>query len=95
MNQAERKRILAETAEKVALLNEFRTEDFRDGVARLIASAREVWRDENGELPRRGESEAFDALIGIADEADGSPIAVRDAADRALRVAGRGAKAAR
>lgn len=89
-----RRRILAEAAERVALWNEFRTDDFQDRVVRDISAAREHWRGRDGELPRRGTDPAFDALLGMADAADGSPLAVRDACAAALRE-GEGATAAR
>jgi hypothetical protein len=86
-NRAERARALAEVAEEVALLNEFRTDGFQDSVTRLVNHARERWRDTHGELPRWGSDPMFDALSGLAEAADSSPIAVRDAAARALDVA--------
>lgn len=79
--------ILAEVAERVALWNEFRTDDFQDLVARLVNSAREHWRTD-GELPRIGRDPMFDALLALADAADGSPTSVRDACADALRAAG-------
>jgi hypothetical protein len=86
-NRQKREQVLGEVAERVALWNEFRTDDFQDNVVRLVSDARENWRDRQGELPRRGTDEAFDALMDLADMADGSPIAVRDAAARALLAA--------
>jgi len=83
----ERAAVLGEVAERVALWNEFRTDDFRDNVARVVNNAREYWR-EDGELPRRGADPLFDALMSIADLADSSPITVRDACADALRAAG-------
>jgi len=79
--------VLADIAERVALWNEFRTDDFQDRVVRAVNSAREHWRDERGELPARGADPMFDALMGMADEADASPIAVRDTCARGLRAA--------
>jgi hypothetical protein len=87
MDRGERAQVLAEVAERVALWNEFRTDDFQDNVVRLVNGARERWRDKDGELPRRGTDPLFDALMGLAEAADGSPLAVRDAAARALAVA--------
>ena len=84
-----RPQLLAEIAERVALLNEFRTDDFQDIVVRLVQSARERWRDDQGELPPPGYDPLYDALVGIADEADASPTAVRDACGRAFAVAER------
>jgi hypothetical protein len=82
-----RARILADVAERVALQNEFRTDDFQDSVARLVNGVRESWRDAQGELPRWGSDALFDALNGLVEAADSSPIAVRDAAARALAAA--------
>ncbi|HEU5288170.1 MAG TPA: hypothetical protein VFV20_07195 [Candidatus Limnocylindria bacterium] len=82
-----RARVLAEVAERVALLNEFRTDDFQDQVARLVSGAREHWR-EGHELPARGADPMLDALLGMSDMADSSPIAVRDACATALVAAG-------
>jgi hypothetical protein len=78
---------LADVAERVALSNEFRTDGFQDSVVRQVNDARERWRGDDGELPRRGRDPVFDALIGMADAADSSPVAVRDACAEALRVA--------
>lgn len=83
----ERAEVLASVAERVALWNEFRTDDFQDTVVHHVNDAREGWRGENGELPRRGGDPTFDALLGIADMADASPTAVRDACAEALRAA--------
>ncbi len=85
--QAERAELLADVAERVALLNEFRTDDFQDIVVRLVREARERWRDAGGELPPIGSDPLFDALAGIADDADSSPTGVRDACGRAMAVA--------
>ncbi len=81
-----RAQVLAEVAERVALLNEFRTDDFQDAAVRLVNDAREHWR-EGDELPRRGAEPTFDALLGIAEAADSSPLAVRDACAAAFRAA--------
>ena len=86
MRAAERSRTLSEVAERVALLNEFRTDDFQDEVVRIVQDARESWRD-GDDLPRRGSDATYDALMGLADAADGSPIAVRDVCAAAFRVA--------
>jgi len=86
MTTRERAQVLADVAERVALWNEFRTDDFQDRVVRLVSSAREHWRTE-GELPRSGRDEMFDALLGMADNADGSMVTVRDACAEALRAA--------
>lgn len=94
MTERERAEILAEVAERVALLNEFRTDDFQDLVVRLVNSAREHWRVD-GELPRAGRDPMLDALLGMAGAADGSPTSVRDACADALRVAGGARSAAR
>lgn len=83
----ERAAMLASVAERVALWNEFRTDDFQDNVAHEVNDAREDWRDGDGELPRRGADPMFDALMGLTDMADASPIAVRDACAEALRAA--------
>ncbi len=80
-------RLLADVAERVALLNEFRTDDFQDLVVRLVKDAREHWRDDRGELPPLGCDPLFDALVAIADESDSSPTGVRDACARALSAA--------
>ena len=90
----ERVQVLAETAECVALWNEFRSDNFQDSVVRLVNGAREHWRGRGGELPKRGSDEMFDALMGLADESDASPIAVRDVCAEAFRAAEEGAKAA-
>ena len=58
MNDAQRAQILADVAERVALWNEFRTDDFQDRVVRLVNSEREHWRSDRGELPRIGTSNA-------------------------------------
>lgn len=83
----ERADVLAEIAEAIALRNEFRTDTFQDEVVRMVNGARENWRDDRHELPHRGSDAMFDALLGMADEADASPIAVRDACAYALRIA--------
>jgi len=87
MDKGERAQVVARVAEKVALWNEFRTDDFQDNVVRLVNGAREHWRDKDGDLPPWGSDPLFDALMGLAEAADGSPLAVRDAAARALKVA--------
>lgn len=86
MTEQQRAEILAEVAERVALWNEFRTDDFQDLVVRLVNSAREHWRTD-GELPRFGRDHMLDALLGLAEAADGSPMSVRDACASALRAA--------
>ena len=83
MTGQERADLLAQVAERVALWNEFRTDDFQDRVVRLVNDARESWRTD-GELPR--DDDMLDALLGIATVADSSPMAVRDACGDALRV---------
>jgi hypothetical protein len=83
----ERAQALAKVAEQVALWNEFRTDDFQDNAVHEVNDARENWRGEDGQLPKRGGDPMFDALMGIADMADASPIAVRDACAEALRAA--------
>lgn len=90
-SQAARRQLLAEVAERVALLNEFRTDDFQDVVVRLVRETREHWRDDRGELPPFGLDPLYDALRGIEEEADSSPLAVRDACARAFAAAGRSA----
>lgn len=82
-----RAEVLRAAAERIALWNEFRTDDFQDTVVRHVNDAREVWRGDDQELPRRGGDPMFDALLGMADMADASPIAVRDACAEALRAA--------
>ena len=79
--------VLRAVAEQVALWNEFRTDDFQDNVVHHVNDAREAWRGDDRELPRRGGDPMFDALLGMADMADASPIAVRDACAEALRAA--------
>lgn len=83
---------LSETAERIALRNEFRSDDFQDQVVRFVADAREHWRDDNGELPPRGADPLLDALQAMADVSDSSPVAVRDACAEALRAAEDAAK---
>lgn len=90
----ERTRVLADAAERVALWNEFRTDNFQDRVARVVNEARESWRGRDGGLPKRGADPMFDALMGLADESDASPLAVRDVCAAALRAAEDAAKAA-
>ena len=90
----ERVQLLAEAAERVALWNEFRSDNFRDSVVRLVNDARESWRGRDGDLPKRGSDPMFDALLGLADEAEASPIAVRDVCAEAFRAAEAGVKAA-
>jgi hypothetical protein len=90
----ERARVLAEVAERVALWNEFRSDIFQGSVVRLVNDARENWRGGNGDLPKRGSDAMFDALMGLADECDASPTAVRDVCAQALRAAEDAAKAA-
>ena len=85
--QKERARALAVAAERVAALNELRTDDFQDEVVRVIDDARELWRGANGDLPSAGSDPLFDALIALADESEGSPEEVRDAVARARHVA--------
>lgn len=85
-----RAQVLADVAERVALWNEFRTDDFQDAVHRLVNSAREHWREDGGRLPRLGADPMFDALVLMADVADSAPLAVRDACGEALRVAEKG-----
>ena len=84
MKSRDRAEVLAEVAERVALWNEFRTDDFQDRVARVVHDAREHWRV-RGELPAPGADPMFDALLLIAEVADSSPVAVRDACGDALR----------
>ena len=84
--------VLRDVAERVSLLNEFRSDDFQDAVVRIVYGAREVWRDKDGELPRRGTDPAFDALVDLVVAADSSPLTFREAASRVLRAAD-GAKA--
>lgn len=84
MNGRDRAETLALVAERVALLNEFRTDDFQDRVVRLVNDARESWRSD-GDLPRRGQDTTFDSLLRMAEAADGPPLAVRDACAEALR----------
>jgi hypothetical protein len=91
---SDRARVLAEAAERVALWNEFRTDDFQDSVNRVVNEARQSWRGRDGELPKRGTDPMFDALMGLADECDASPIAVRDVCAVALRAAEDAARAA-
>jgi hypothetical protein len=83
----ERADALSDVAERVALWNEFRTDNFQDNVVRQVNDARERWRGDDGELPRRGNDPLFDALMGMADAAESSPVAVRDACADALRAA--------
>ena len=83
----ERAEVLASVAEHVALWNEFRTDDFQDNTVHEVNDARENWRDEKGQLPRRGGDPMFDALLAMADMADASPIAMRDVCADALRAA--------
>ena len=78
--------VLADVAERVALWNEFRTDDFQDRVVRLVNDARESWRVD-GELPRHGTDRSFDTLMAIAAVSESSPIAVRDACAAALAAA--------
>ena len=87
-SEKERAETLAEVAERVALWNEFRTDDFQDNVVHHVNDARERWRGDGGNLPRRGADPLFDALMGLADMADASPVAVRDVCADALKVAG-------
>lgn len=87
MKAATRAQVLSDVAERVALLNEFRTDDFQDNVVRIVNDAREHWRGDGGELPHSGTDPFFDALMGMSEVADSSPIAVRDACAEALRMA--------
>lgn len=88
MNEQQRAEILTEVAERIALWNEFRSDDFQDLVVREVRSAREYWRDgEESELPPRGAAPMFDALVSIADVSDSSPMEVRDACAAAFRAA--------
>lgn len=91
---SERARVLAETAESVALWNEFRSDDFQDSVVRLVNGARENWRAPNGDLPKRGSDPMFDALLSLADESEASPLGVRDVCAEAFRAAEDGVRAA-
>jgi hypothetical protein len=90
----QRVELLAASAERVALWNEFRTDVFQDNVVRLVNDARESWRGQGGDLPKRGADPMFDALMGLADECDASPIAVRDVCAEAFRAAEDAARAA-
>jgi hypothetical protein len=77
-----------DVAERVALWNEVRTDDFHDQVVRLVNDARESFREgAESELPARGEDELLDSMLEIADVADAPRIAVRDACAHALDVA--------
>jgi hypothetical protein len=87
MSLLQRSDVLSAVAERVALWNEFRTDDFQDRVVRAVSSACENWRDERGELPLRGADPMFDALMGMSDEADASPIVVRGTCAEGLRAA--------
>ena len=91
---SDRAQVLRDVAERVSAWNEFRTDDFQDAVAKVVSGARELWRDDAGELPARGKDPGFDALMDLATAADSSPLTVRDAAARVLRAAG-GVKASR
>jgi hypothetical protein len=91
---SQRVQLLADAAERVALWNEFRSDDFQDRVVRLVNDARESWRGRDGDLPKRGSDPMFDALMGLADECDASPIAVRDVCAEAFRAAEEAPKAA-
>ena len=85
---ASRADTVRDVAERVALWNEVRTDDFQDQVVRLVNDARERFRGgPKRELPARGDDELLDSLFEIADVADASPITVRDACARALEVA--------
>ena len=84
MRRRDRADVLASVAERVALSNEFRTDDFQDRVAHLVSDAREHWRV-RGELPAPGADPMFDALLSLVEVADSSPTAVRDACADALR----------
>jgi hypothetical protein len=84
VTRRDRARVLADVAERVALWNEFRTDDFQDRVVRLVNDAREAWRV-RGELPAYGDDAMFDTLMSIAEVADSAPTAVRDACADALR----------
>jgi hypothetical protein len=79
--------VVREVAERVALWNEVRSDDFQDQVARLVDHARESFRDARGELPRAGADALYDALVSLALVADSAPITVRDACARALEAA--------
>lgn len=88
MNIEQRAGSVREVAERVALWNEVRTDDFQDRVVRLVNEAREQFRDGvEGELPAAGADPLYDALIDVASEADSSPIGVRDACGRAFEAA--------
>jgi hypothetical protein len=91
---SERAQVLRDVAERVSAWNEFRTDDFQDAVSKAVSGARELWRDDAGDLPARGEDAGFDALMDLVTAADSSPTTVRDAAARVLHAAG-GAKASR
>jgi hypothetical protein len=81
--RAERSQAVADVAERVARLNDLRTDDFQDEVARLVHESRELWRDEADELPSPGVDPLFDALVALEAEADASPEEMRDAIERA------------
>ncbi|HZP96822.1 MAG TPA: hypothetical protein VFC31_10860 [Candidatus Limnocylindria bacterium] len=87
MKTEQRAQVLSQVAERIALLNEFRTDDFQDEVVRIVNDAREHWREGGGELPRIGSDPLFDALMRMVEVADSSPIAVRDACAAAFRQA--------
>lgn len=87
MATRQRADVLAEIAERVALRNEFRSDTFQDEVVRMVNGAREQWRDARGELPGYGVDRLFDALRRLSEEADSSPIAMRDACAAAFRAA--------
>ena len=88
MNAGSRADRVHDLAERVALWNEVRTDDFQDQVVRLVNDAREVFRGgPENDVPKRGVDPLLDVLYEIADSADASPIAVRDACAHALEVA--------
>ncbi len=88
MSVEQRAESVREVAERVALWNEVRTDDFQDRVVRLVNDAREQFRNgSESEVPGAGEDPLYDALTDIAAEADSSPIGVRDACARAFEAA--------
>lgn len=85
MTQDRQHEVLAAVAERIALWNEFRTDDFQDRVVREVNTARQHWRQPDGGLPARGTDPGFDALLAMAEMADGSPLTMRDACAEAMR----------
>ena len=72
-------------AAHVVVLNDERTANYRVAATRAFEEAKERFRRDDGELPRRGTDPLFDRVLAIVDELEGSPEALRAACQEIVR----------